>query len=402
MWIKGLIRRSLCRSKYDYRNLWIQFAEIATGSPEIHDLLQKIAKLIAQAMSVQQVAVWVRSGSVDKFDLAYAVTGGDIKESVLTLRLAGTAAQPGHLISRLGKDSQLSRRLPIRDLQPLYELGVERVLPIQRGTEVLGFLGVGGDPNGNWSAQDDQFLLSVSTQITHLILRQELSRELLIAKEWDSFNRCASFLLHDLKNLATIQSMTLENAGNLRHNPDFVNDAFTTFNHTTEKIINLIVSLSIQRGQFPLKRQPVNILELISHTFDELKIRQRNGLRIHTEFPPPEKIRAITGDPELLEKAFTNLILNAIQSLPSGEGEIDVTVSHNGYETITTSIRDTGCGIPPDRLETMFRPFQTTKENGLGIGLCHTRSIIEVHGGEIRIKSELNAGTTVEIDLPAG
>jgi len=100
-----------------------------------------------------------------------------------------------------------------------------------------------------------------------------------------------------------------------------------------------------------------------------------------------------------LRKAFTNVILNAIQSLPSGEGKVDVTVSQD-EDTITTSIRDTGCGIPPDRLESMFRPFQTTKENGLGIGLRHTRSIIQVHGGEIRIKSKLNAGTTVEIDLP--
>ena len=400
MWIQELIRRFLCRSKYDYRTLWIQLAEIATSSPEIYDLLPKIARLIAHAMSVRQVAVWVRSGSVDKFDFAYAITAHHVKESVLSLRLTGTAPQLDNVVLRLGKDCELSRQIPIRDLQPLYELGVERLLPIQRGSEVIGFLGVGCEPKGNWSTQDDQFLLSVSTQITHMILRQELSREVLIAKEWDSFNRCASFLLHDLKNLATIQSMTLENAENLRHNPDFVTDAFTTFNHTTEKIINLIASLSIQRGQFSLKQQPVNILELISRTFDELKIGQRNGLRIRTEFPRPEKIRAIRGDPELLEKAFTNIILNAIQSLPSGEGEIDVTVSHDGQETITTSIRDTGCGIPPDRLQTMFRPFQTTKENGLGIGLCHTRSIIEVHGGEIRIKSELNAGTTVEIDLP--
>ena len=74
MWIKGLIRRFLSRSKYDYRALWIEFAEIATGSPEIYDLLPKIAKLIAQAMSVRQVAVWVRSGAVDKFDFAYAIT----------------------------------------------------------------------------------------------------------------------------------------------------------------------------------------------------------------------------------------------------------------------------------------------------------------------------------------
>jgi signal transduction histidine kinase len=402
MWIHGFTRRFLCRSKYDYRDLWIQFAEIANGSPEIHDVLPKIAKFIARAMLVRQVAFWVRSQSSAKFEVAYCLTGQHISASGLGLRLARTTSHPGHVIFRLGKNEQLSRDFSIRDLQPLYELGVECVLPIQRGTELLGFLGVGGEPNGKWSAQDDQFLLSISSQMTHLILRHELSRELLVAKEWDSFNRCASFLLHDLKNLATIQSMTLENAQNFRHNVNFITDAFTTFNHTTEKIISLIASLSVQRGQFSLKQQPVNILEVISHTFDELKIDQRHGLRIHTEFPPMEKVPAIRGDPELLGKALTNLILNAIQSLPSGEGEIDVTVSQNGHETITTSIRDTGCGISPDRLETMFRPFQTTKENGLGIGLCHTRSIIEVHGGEIRIKSQLNAGTTVEIDLPAG
>jgi signal transduction histidine kinase len=195
--------------------------------------------------------------------------------------------------------------------------------------------------------------------------------------------------------------MTLENAEHLHDNVDFVADAFATFNHTTDQMINLIASLSVRRGQFSLKQQPINILEVISHTFDELKIDQRNGLSIHTEFPPMENLPAIRGDPDLLRKAFTNVILNAIQSLPSGEGEVDVAVFQDDADTITTSIRDSGCGISPDRLETMFRPFRTTKENGLGIGLCHTRSIIEVHGGEIRIQSQLNNGTTVEIDLPA-
>ena len=67
---------------------------------------------------------------------------------------------------------------------------------------------------------------------------------------------------------------------------------------------------------------------------------------------------------------------------------------------MTAAIRDTGCGIPADRLESLFRPFQTTKEKGMGIGLCHTRSIIEVHGGQIRIESQVNLGTKVEVDLP--
>lgn len=401
MRIQAFIRRFLCRSKYDYRDLWIKFSEISTGSPKIHDLLPKVADFIARTMSVRQVAFWVRSQSISNFDFAYALTGAAANGSPSGLQLDRTASKSGNVIFRLRKDSLPVRDCPIRNLQPLYDLGIERVLPIQRGNDVLGFLGLSGEPNGNWSVQDEQFLLSLSSQMSHLILTHELSQDLLISKEWESFNQCASFVLHDLKNLATVQSMTLENAKNLRDNLNFIADAFATFNHTTEKMINLIASLSVRRGQFSLKQQPINILEVISHTFDELKIDQRNGLSIRTEFPPIENVPAIRGDPELLRKAFTNVILNAIQSLPSGEGEVDVIVSQDNQNTITTSIRDTGCGIPPDRLETMFRPFHTTKENGLGIGLCHTRSIVEVHGGEIRIKSQLNAGTTVEIDLPA-
>ncbi|HEX2932264.1 MAG TPA: ATP-binding protein, partial [Candidatus Binatia bacterium] len=142
------------------------------------------------------------------------------------------------------------------------------------------------------------------------------------------------------------------------------------------------------------------ILEILTHTFDDLKIDQRNGVKVMTSFPSKSKPLVISGDPELLQKAFTNLLLNAIQSLPKGQGDVEVTVSDEIAGRITTSIRDTGCGIPPERLETLFRPFQTTKDRGMGIGLCHTRSIIEVHGGQIRIESQVNAGTRVEVELP--
>jgi signal transduction histidine kinase len=262
-------------------------------------------------------------------------------------------------------------------------------------------LGIGRELRGEKSApEDEQLLTSISNQLGNLILTHKLSEDLLLSREWDSFNRFASFILHDLKNLATLQGMTLENAKHLSHNPEFTADAFANFHQTTDKMISLIASLSVQRGQFSLKQQPVNILEVLSSTFDDLKISQRNGVKVHTTFPPVSKAPIISGDPELLQKAFTNLLLNAIQSLPKGEGAVEVSVSEENGGKITAAIRDTGCGIPPERLQNLFRPFQTTKDKGMGIGLCHTRSIIEVHGGQIRIESEVNAGTKVEIDLP--
>ena len=103
---------------------------------------------------------------------------------------------------------------------------------------------------------------------------------------------------------------------------------------------------------------------------------------------------------ELLQKVFTNIVLNAIQSLPKGQGAVDISVGATVPGKIIAAIRDTGCGIPPEQLQNVFRPFQTTKERGMGIGLCHTRSIVEVHGGHIRIDSQVNRGTTVELEFP--
>ncbi|HEY7532602.1 MAG TPA: ATP-binding protein, partial [Nitrospiraceae bacterium] len=66
-----------------------------------------------------------------------------------------------------------------------------------------------------------------------------------------------------------------------------------------------------------------------------------------------------------------------------------------------TAVSDTGQGISPDTLKNLFRPFKTTKKDGTGIGLCHTRTIVESHGGRIHVESRPVKGTKVEIVLPA-
>jgi putative PEP-CTERM system histidine kinase len=403
--IKGFITRNFFRNKYDYRDLWMKFSDKSAGSLNIRDLLPKVGDFVAEGMFVRQVAFWLPAPTSETFHLAYCHDSFYAKK-------VGSA--PLHLDRSRTKDTNrrifrvpaddleaLTSGFPIDGARPLQELGIHRLVLVEKGNQVLALIGIGAPPHEQESSSEDsQFLSSVSTQLSHLILTHKLSEEVLLAREWDSFNRFASFILHDLKNLATLQGMTLENAKHLRHNPNFISDAFETFSQTTEKMINLIASLSVQRGQFSLKQQPVNILEVIAHTFDDLKLDQRNGVRVSTAFPPKDQLSTISGDPDLLQKAFTNLLLNAIQSLPKGEGAVEVSVSQQNRGKITASIRDSGCGIPPEQLEKLFRPFQTTKEKGLGIGLCHTRSIIEVHGGQIRIESQVNSGTKVDVELP--
>lgn len=402
---QSFITHNFFRNKYDYRDLWMKFSEKSSGYLNLTDLLPRVAEFIADAMFVRQVAIWLRSPDSDTFTLAYChepISSCAPETTVLHCnRKRMTNDSNSSLIIPDKDDGNAVGFLPMGNIQTARRLGVKRVVPVQKGEDVLALLGIGADIGDKEpSTEDEQLLSSIGNQLAHLILTQRLSEELLLAREWESFNRFSSFIMHDLKNLATLQSMTLENAKRFSNNPEFLADAFGTFAQTTDKMINLIASLSLQRGQFSLQQKPVNIIEVIASTFDNLKIDQRNGLKVVTAFPPKERPPIISGDPELLQKAFTNLLLNAIQSLPKGKGAVEVTVSEPNNGKITTAIKDTGCGIPPEQLENLFRPFQTTKRRGMGIGLCHTRSIVEVHGGHMRVESRVDAGTKVELEFP--
>ena len=400
----SFITKNFFRNKYDYRDLWNKFSDESSGSLNIQAVLPRVTEFISDAMFVRRVAVWLRTSNSDtSYALAHyhSPTTAAPTEYVTLRRLRSLTPTESESIFTVTPPPPAATNPIIENEGQLTRLGIERYVFVEKDDQVLAILGVGGfHGRESRSAEDDRFMRSVGNQLAALIARHKLSEELLLSREWESFNRFASFIIHDLKNLATLQGMTLENAKHLSHNPEFLKDAFATFAQSTDKMIGLIASLSIQRGQFSLKQQPVNILEVIHHTFEDLKIDQRTGVKITTKFPPQDTPPIISGDPELLQKVFTNILLNAIQSLPKGQGAVDISVGAADAGKIIAAIRDTGCGMPPEQLQNVFRPFQTTKERGMGIGLCHTRSIVEVHGGQIRIDSQVNSGTTVELEFP--
>ncbi len=105
-----------------------------------------------------------------------------------------------------------------------------------------------------------------------------------------------------------------------------------------------------------------------------------------------------------LQQVLLNLVLNAQQ----GDGEPRHTEDRNicidtdeQGGTVIITVTDQGPGIPPEKLQTLFQPFHSTKSSGLGLGLYQCKRIIEEHGGSIRVQSEVGRGTEVRIELPA-
>jgi two-component system, NtrC family, sensor kinase len=132
-----------------------------------------------------------------------------------------------------------------------------------------------------------------------------------------------------------------------------------------------------------------------------------------------EDLPEISGDPDLLQQVFLNIILNGVQAMPEG-GEMLVSTSaghvpahHLGRagagddtdddasrEAVTITIQDSGKGISPESLEKIFNPFFTTRQQGTGLGLSITQKIVEQHGGSITVDSEPGSGAIFTIYLP--
>jgi len=112
----------------------------------------------------------------------------------------------------------------------------------------------------------------------------------------------------------------------------------------------------------------------------------------------------IMADPNALEQAFLNIVLNAQKAMPGG-GTLTITtkatLSEEG-ERVEITFEDTGVGISKENLRKIFNPFFSTRPDGTGLGLAITKKIIEQHGGTIDVVSEVNRGTKVLISLPTG
>jgi putative PEP-CTERM system histidine kinase len=246
------------------------------------------------------------------------------------------------------------------------------------------------------SGEDIDLLETLAAQLASSLLNLKLSDRLRHAKEVETFQTVSTFFVHDLKNLASRLSLTMQNLPGNFYNPEFRDDALRMISRSVYDIDAMCSRLSLLRGKLELKLDPCDLTQLVKETLEGFKSNLKAELQ--HDLQPLPKIRA---DASQIHKVLTNLVLNANDAM-NGKGIIQVATVQEG-NAVGFSVRDNGCGMSEDFIATsLFKPFQTTKKKGLGIGLFHSKLIVEAHHGVLEVNSSVGAGTEFRVLLPVG
>jgi len=393
-WLKVFISKHFYNYNYDYREEWLGFTRTLSGHGHGHGLGER---------TIQAVAALVES------------PGG----ALFISRESGNCEPAAHWNMSLPNESEpangslcqfLESKQWLIDLQE-YESNPEKygaifipqwlrevskgwlIVPLILLGKLFGFM-VLMQPRSkvklNWEVID--LLKIAGSQAASYLAQQESANALMVARQFESFNRMSTFIVHDLKNLVSQLSLLLSNAEKHKHNPEFQKDMLDTLDYSVQKMKLLLHKLS--RGSSIESPSSLLIDKLLRHT-----------LALKSAFEPKPELEVLVPDLmvvanwDRLERVIGHIIQNAVEATPK-DGKVTIRISKLDA-FVVVEIKDTGHGMSEEFIhERLFKPFETTKSAGMGIGMFESREYIHELGGRIEVSSCPAAGTTFQVLLP--
>jgi len=393
---KKFISRHFKRPLYDYKKILGTLAERTISLVNMQDFCSAVAKNIAETVNVPTVSIWLNDETQKSPVLAGSThlplsqdVGPDLENEIKILMISLHNKQEPIKLDSPFNPEQTPETLP-RNNQKIH-----CCVPLAASGELLGIITLGRkQADEDFTLEDFDLLKIIGNYAAGFALNHRLFEDLSMAREMEAFQRLSTFFVHDMKNLASTLSLTLENLPLHYNNPKYREGATKIISGSLQKIQDMCSRLSSLKHKPLLNFRDCDLNAIVTSAISNFQ----NSPDIQL-IPELNQIPPVRVDSDEIEKVLLNLILNAKEASGASCRIRITTVSEDGYGVL--SVADDGKGMSQEYLaRSLFKPFKSTKTKGLGIGLYQSKMVIDAHKGKMEVESEEGIGTTFRIFVP--
>lgn len=392
--LRVFLNKNFFSYRFDYREEWLKFtAALSAQDPQL-DIRQLSIKALADLVESPGGALWLRDRSEMLAPSARWNMPGMPYSEEADGQFARFLATSGWVINISEYRATPQRYQDLNLPQWLVEApNAWLVIPLVTLDQLLGFV-ILATPRTrldiNWEVLD--LLKTAGKQAASFLGQMQAAESLLESKKFDSFNRMSAFVVHDIKNLVSQLSLLLKNAERHRDNPEFQADMYATVNHAVERMKRLLMQL--RAGEEPIDKPVAVDLEVVVRRIERSTATQKPALDVEAETAVMALCHA-----DRIERVLGHLVQNAREAVAEN-GKVWIKLRRENAHACL-EVGDNGHGMSPEFMrERLFKPFQTTKSSGMGIGVYESHQYITELGGKLVIDSQPNRGTRVTLLLP--
>ncbi len=386
------LSKHFLRYRYDYRQEWLRFTAALADPATVGNPGGAVLRSLADLVEARGGGLWRSDGNGQHVQVAqWNFDRGQQREPLDSAFSASLAARAWII------DLNAERRGQGTGIALPDWLSADQdawlVIPLQAASGLQGWV-VLTQPRApfplNWEVLD--LLRTAASQAAGFLAMLQASDQLMEARKFEAFSRMSAFVVHDLKNIVTQLSLMLRNAQRHGDNPEFRQDMLETVDHAVEKMRQLMTQL--REGDRPAGMTSGVPLQLIAQRLQAAAAQRGRQLDLQIEEP-----LATRGHEERVERVIGHAVQNAFEA--SGDAQAVLLTLSRWGSNAKLQVIDQGCGMSSEFLrERLFKPFQTTKAQGMGIGAYESLQYVQELGGKMDVQSEPGRGTCVTFLLP--
>ncbi|MHB8368089.1 MAG: ATP-binding protein [Leptospirales bacterium] len=390
-------------NRYDYREAWMTLTRALGESKSLTELIPRLLEQTRE-ITFAQAIVYCRVTTTSPVTIIPQQASG-----WKLPRLTGESSLLDESFSRFLSGgvplhiSEIAQSFPDVAVRSSGEalfrhLNATWILPLVVGSGLIGLLGLRTRSAGDGALLEDRlFLQALSVQWGSLLSNASLSRELAWSRESDLLCGLKAFAFHDLKNSGIALKLLLHNAARHIDSPEFQAELLSGLQNVSEQIGATVEQFLSPFNQEFTHQTDFDPNALIRSTLRELGWGKLPDLRTELDL---EVVPPVHGNPKTFQSSLRNLLINAREAMED-RGVIRIGSRIEAGKGVLVAVVDNGPGMSQDFIETrLFRPFQTTKRKGSGLGLFSVKLLIEQMGGAIDVYSEEGVGTRFQIFFP--